>query len=145
MKGVNKVILVGTLGKDPETKYMPSGNAVTSFSVATSESWKDKSGEKQESTEWHNITMFGKLAEIAEKYLKKGSKVYLEGKIKTEKYQAKDGTEKSITKIVCHELQMLDSKPEGAPARQAAPAQKEPTGGDPFMDDIPFSPVGNYV
>lgn len=144
MKGKNLVILVGTLGRDPETKYMPSGNAVTSFSVATSESWKDKSGEKQESTEWHNITMFGKLAEIAEKYLKKGSKVYLEGKIKTEKYQAKDGTDKYITKIVCHELQMLDSKPEGTKP-SAKPAQPEPTGGDPFIDDIPFAPVGKYV
>lgn len=134
MKGVNLVILVGTLGKDPETKYMPSGNAVTNFSVATSESWKDKSGEKQEVTEWHNITMFGKVAEIADKYLKKGSKVYLEGKIKTEKYQ-KDGVDKYITKIVCDQMQMLDSKPEGKPAsRPAAPAQPD------FVDDesIPF-------
>lgn len=139
MKGVNKVILVGTLGKDPETKFMPSGNQVTSFSVATSESWKDKSGEKQEVTEWHNITMFGKVAEIAEKYLKKGSKVYLEGKIKTEKYQ-KDGVDKYITKIICDQMQMLDSKPEGAPkAQKAAPEQ---TGG--FDDDIPFAPVGKH-
>lgn len=138
MKGINKVILVGTLGKDPETKYMPSGNAVTSFSVATSESWKDKAGKKQEVTEWHNITMFGKVAEIAEKYLKKGSKVYLEGKIKTEKYQ-KDGTDKYITKIVCHELQMLDSKPEGEPSKK--PATKQAQQEQPeFVDDldIPF-------
>jgi single-strand DNA-binding protein len=141
MKGINKVILVGTLGKDPETKYMPSGNAVTNFSVATSESWKDKSGEKQEVTEWHNITMFGKVAEIAEKYLKKGSKVYLEGKLKTEKYQ-KNGVDKYITKIICDQMQMLDSKPEGAPkGQQAAQAQ---TGGDPFSDDIPFAPIGKY-
>lgn len=145
MKGKNLVILVGTLGRDPETKYMPSGNAVTSFSVATSESWKDKSGEKQEFTEWHNITMFGKIAEIAGKYLKKGSKVYLEGKIKTEKYQ-KDGADKYITKIVCHELQMLDSKPEkdSDPTLHASGnrAQKNPTyapAAQPEFDDsIPF-------
>jgi single-strand DNA-binding protein len=142
MRGINKVILVGTLGKDPETKYMPSGSAVTSFSVATSESWKDKtSGEKQEHTEWHNIVIFGKLAEIASEYLKKGSQVYLEGKIKTEKYQ-KEGVDKFITKVVCHDMQMIGSKPDGKQAAKEPTKQSEPEQGG-FDDDIPFMRLMN--
>lgn len=144
-RGVNKAIIVGTLGKDPETRYMPSGGAVTSFSVATNESWKDKqTGEKQERVEWHNITIFGKLAEIADKYLKKGSQVYLEGSIRTEKYTDKQGVEKYSTKIIVNELQMLGSKGDSAPdpAQQSQPQpanQPASVDDDGFADsDIPF-------
>lgn len=110
MNGVNKAILVGTLGRDPETRYMPSGDAVTTFSMATSESWKDKStGEKKETTEWHNCVAFRRLGEIAGEYLKKGSKVYVEGKLKTESFE-KDGAKQYRTKIVVDQLQMLSRK-----------------------------------
>lgn len=136
-RGVNKVILVGTLGKDPETRYMPSGSAVTSFSVATNESWKDKTtGEKQERCEWHNISIFGKLAEIAGEYLKKGSQVYLEGALRTDKYTDKQGVEKYSTKIVANEMQFLGGK-------QGEDYKKEPEPSKPVNDfepdlDIPF-------
>lgn len=111
MKGICKVVIVGTLGKDPETRYMPSGSAVTSFSVATNESWKDKqTGEKQERTEWHNITMYGKLAEIAGEYLNKGSQVYLEGTLRTEKWQDKQGNDRYSTKVIADEMQMLGGR-----------------------------------
>jgi len=110
MKGVNKVILVGTCGKDPEMKAMPNGNAVANLSVATSESWKDQQGNKQESTEWHRIVAFGKLAEIIGQYVTKGSKLYLEGKIKTRSWE-QDGQKRYATEIVVSEMQMLDSKP----------------------------------
>lgn len=151
-RGVNKVILVGTLGKDPETRYMPSGGAVTGFSVATNESWKDKqTGEKQERTEWHNITIFGKLAEIAGEYLKKGSQVYLEGSLRTEKWQDKQGQDRYTTKIIANEMQMLGGRNDaGNPAsgdqsslQQQSQANKEhqnqpPASYDSFDDQIPF-------
>ena len=135
MKGVNKVTLLGTLGRDPEMRAMASGDAVCNLSVATSETWKDKNtGERQEKTEWHRVVMFRQLAEIAGKYLKKGSKVYLEGKIQTRKWE-KDGQDRYSTEIIADEMQMLDSKPSGqAPraAQEAAPQQES------FEDDIPF-------
>jgi single-strand DNA-binding protein len=113
-RGVNKVILVGNLGKDPEVKYMANGNAVANFTVATSESWKDQQGQVQERTEWHNIVMYKRLAEIAGEYLKKGSKVYLEGKLQTSKWQDQTtGQDRYKTEINAMEMQMLDSKPSG--------------------------------
>ena len=117
MSGVNKVIVIGNLGNDPEIRYMPSGGAVASISVATSESWRDKqTGEMKEQTEWHRITLFNRLGEIAGEYLKKGSKVYIEGSLRTEKYQAKDGTDRWSTKIIARNMQMLDSRPGGGTA-----------------------------
>ena len=110
-KGVNKCILVGNLGKDPEARFMPSGNAVSNFSIATSEAWKDKNtGQPQERTEWHKIVVFGKLAEICNEYLRKGSKVYVEGSLRTNKWQDKDGNDRYTTEIVVTEMQMLDSR-----------------------------------
>jgi len=110
-RGVNKVILVGNLGKDPETRYMPSGSAVTNLTLATSESWKDKqTGDQQERTEWHKIAMFGRLAEVAAEYLRKGSQVYIEGKLRTRKWQDKEGKDRWTTEIVADEMQMLGSK-----------------------------------
>lgn len=112
--GINKVILVGNLGNDPETRYMPNGNAVTNISVATSESWKDKNtGEKVEKTEWHRVVMFRQLGEIAGKYLRKGSKVYIEGKLQTRKWQAQDGSDRYSTEIIGEDMQMLDSRGAG--------------------------------
>jgi|SRR5450830_105589 len=112
MASVNKVIIVGNLGRDPETRYMPSGDAMTSITVATTDSWKDKStGEKKEQTEWHRITFFGKLAEIAGQYLKKGSQVYVEGSLRTRKYTDKDGVEKYATDIKADSMQMLGGRP----------------------------------
>lgn len=151
-RGVNKVILIGNLGKDPEVRYMPSGAAVANVTVATSESWKDKqTGEKKERTEWHNVEFFNRLAEIAGEYLKKGSKVYIEGSLRTDKYQDKTtGADRYITKIVASEMQMLDSRGGGGDFSQAsAPqgggrsAKPEPqaaggSGFDDFDDDIPF-------
>jgi single-strand DNA-binding protein len=110
-RGVNKVIIVGNLGKDPETRYMPSGSAVTNLRIATTEAWKDKqSGEQQERTEWHAVAMFGRLAEIAAEYLRKGSQVYIEGKLRTRKWQDKEGKDRYTTEIVADEMQMLGSK-----------------------------------
>jgi len=152
-RGVNKVILVGNLGRDPETRYMPSGSAVTNLRIATSEQWKDKTtGENQERTEWHSVAMFGKLAEIAAEYLRKGSQVYIEGKLRTRKYQDKtDGKDRYSTEIIADEMQMLGSKGGGgagvpaseAPRRQSsAVADADTGGGGPpsgdFDDDIPF-------
>ena len=142
---LNKVILIGRLGRDPEVRYMPNGEAVCNFSVATSESWKDQSGQRQEKTEWHNITMYRKLAEIAGQYLKKGSQVYLEGKIQSRKYQGKDGIERTAYEIIANEMKMLGggndsgqqsnqtpSQPRRqAPATPAAPAED-------IDDDVPF-------
>jgi single-strand DNA-binding protein len=155
-RGVNKVILVGNCGQDPETKYLPSGNAVTNISVATSESWKDKqSGQQQERTEWHRVVFFNRLAEIAGEYLKKGSKVYVEGSLRTRKWQDKSGNDRYTTEIVGNEMQMLDSRGQdsgqggysqaprqsSAGDRQAAP-QPAPRAAveadEPFDDDIPF-------
>jgi single-strand DNA-binding protein len=119
-RGVNKVILVGNLGKDPETRYMPSGSAVTNLTLATSESWKDKqSGEAQERTEWHKVAMFGRLAEIAAEYLRKGSQVYIEGKLRTRKWQDKEGKDRWTTEIVADEMQMLGSKGGGGASASA--------------------------
>ncbi len=113
-RGVNKVILVGNLGKDPEMRYMPSGGAVANLTVATSESWKDKNtGEQREQTEWHRVVMFNRLGEIAGEYLKKGSKVYLEGKLQTRKWQDNNGQDRYTTEIVASEMQMLDSRGSG--------------------------------
>ena len=146
-RGVNKVILVGNCGKDPETRYMPSGGAVTTITLATAESWKDKtSGEKQERTEWHNVTFFGRLAEIAGEYLKKGSQVYVEGSLRTEKWQDKQGQDRYTTKIIASDLQMLGGRPGGgdysAPAQQSSyqpqPASQPAPVDDSFDDDIPF-------
>lgn len=113
-RGVNKVILVGNCGKDPETRYTPSGSAVSNVSIATTESWKDKNtGERQDKTEWHNVVFFGRLAEIAGEYLKKGSQVYIEGKLQTEKWTDKTGNDRYTTKIVANDLQMLGGRSEG--------------------------------
>jgi single-strand DNA-binding protein len=154
-RGVNKVILVGTLGKDPETRYMPSGSAVTNLRIATNEQWKDKqTGEQQERTEWHSIAMFGRLAEIAAEYLRKGSQVYVEGKLRTRKWQDKEGKDRYTTEIVADEMQMLGGKGGGASAGERAPAGASAGGGSSgggraavndsggppgdFDDDIPF-------
>src|SRR3972149_5589738 len=110
---VNKVILLGNLGKDPEVRYMTSGEAMATITLATSETWKDKSGEKQEKTEWHRVVFFGKLAEIAGEYLKKGRQVYVEGKLQTRKWQDKEGQERYTTEIVADEMQMLGRREEG--------------------------------
>ncbi|ARU27553.1 single-stranded DNA-binding protein [Cellvibrio sp. PSBB006] len=110
-RGINKVILIGNVGQDPEVKYMPSGGAVTNISVATSETWKDKNtGQPQERTEWHRVVFFNRLGEIAGEYLRKGSKVYIEGSLRTRKWQAQDGTDRYTTEIVANEMQMLDSR-----------------------------------
>ena len=146
-KGVNKAILIGNLGKDPEVKYLPSGSAVCNFSVATSESWKDKqTGQQQEKTEWHNISMFGKLAEIAGKYLQKGSKVYLEGSIQTRKWQDKEGNDRYTTDIKANQMQMLDSKggeqsQSGNDQTQNGNAQGGNGPAPDFDQDVPFSPL----
>ena len=147
---LNKVILIGRLGKDPEVRYMPNGEAVCNFSVATSESWKDQNGQRQERTEWHNITMYRRLAEIAGQYLKKGSQVYLEGKIQTRKYTDKNGVERTAYDIIVNEMKMLgggnDSGQQSAqhtphtppeqPRRQAPATPAAPVGDE--SDDIPF-------
>ncbi|HXG28531.1 MAG TPA: single-stranded DNA-binding protein [Nevskiales bacterium] len=151
-RGVNKVILIGNLGRDPEVKYMPSGSAVCNVTLATSESWKDKeSGEKKDRTEWHNVVFFGKLAEIAGEYLKKGSQVYVEGSLRTRKWQDKEGKDRYTTEIVVSDMQMLggrgggsatasyDDEPAVRPA--AARAKAKPAmdaGNDSLDDDIPF-------
>ena len=120
-RGINKVILIGNLGRDPEAKFMPNGNAVTNIAVATSESWKDKqTGQQQERTEWHRVVFFNRLAEVASEYLKKGSKVYLEGSLRTRKWE-KDGQDHYATEIVASEMQMLDSRaPADNPAQHAS-------------------------
>lgn len=150
---VNKAILIGHLGKDPEVRYMPSGEAVANVTLATSETWKDKSGVKQEKTEWHNIVFFKRLAEIVGEYLKKGSLIYVEGRITTEKWTDKEGKDRYTTKIVANEMKMLGGKPGGgsfevvenqasAPARSAPAAKPAAPAGksnfDNFDDDIPF-------
>ena len=146
-RGINKVILIGNLGSDPEVKYMPSGEAVANISLATSESWKDKNtGEQVERTEWHRVVLFRRLAEIAGEYLKKGSKVYIEGRLQTRKWKGQDGQDRYTTEIVANDLQMLDSRGGGAGNFNQQPAnsnaqqpQAAPAGGfDDFDDDIPF-------
>ena len=145
---LNKVILIGRLGQEPTIRYMPNGEAVCNFSVATSESWKDQSGQRQERIEWHNITMYRRLAEIAGQYLKKGSQVYLEGKIQTRKYTDKNGVERTAYEIIVNEMKMLggggnDSgqqtpqyTPPEQPKRQAPAAPAAPV--DDESDGIPF-------
>jgi single-strand DNA-binding protein len=147
-RGINKVIVVGNLGQDPDTRYMPSGSAVTNITVATNESWKDKqTGEQKDRTEWHKVAMFGRLAEIAAEYLRKGSQVYIEGKLRTRKWQDKDGNDRYTTEIVADEMQMLGGRGGAggsAPMRderppQGAPSSPPPQGSsDDFDDDIPF-------
>lgn len=167
-RGINKVILIGNLGKDPETRYMPSGGAVTNLTLATSETWKDKqTGQPQERTEWHRVVFFNRLAEIAAEYLKKGSKVYIEGSLRTRKWQDQSGQDKYTTEIVANEMQMLDSRggaggssgyddsmqqqgPSGGQGGYSKPQQQQPPaassnnsnntdpGFDSFDDDIPF-------
>jgi single-strand DNA-binding protein len=149
-RGVNKVILIGNLGQDPEVRYMPNGGAVCNITVATSETWKDKNtGEPQEKTEWHRVVMFRRLAEIAGEYLKKGSKVYLEGRLQTRKWQDQQGQDRYTTEVVADEMQMLDSRgggsaefgqsrPRGAaPSASNQPLQAAPADNS-FEDDIPF-------
>ena len=172
MASVNKVILVGNLGRDPETRYSPDGSAITTVSIATTEVWKDKSGEKQEKTEWHRVVFFNrgnyKLGEIAGEYLKKGSQIYVEGKLQTRKWQDKDGIEKYSTEVIADAMQMLGSRQgmggdgggsggsgggcvyarssAGAPGGPSAGASAKPAGGpkggaakfDDMDDDIPF-------
>jgi single-strand DNA-binding protein len=163
MASVNKVILVGNLGKDPETRYMPNGEAVTNVTIATSDNWTDKtSGEKKEATEWHRVTFYRRLAEVAAEYLKKGSSVYVEGKLRTRKWQDKDGQDRYTTEIIADVMQMLGSRGGGGgsapmddapaygggrdggssgrePARTAKPAAKKPaTALEDLDDDIPF-------
>ncbi len=146
MASVNKVILVGNLGRDPEVRYLPSGDAVVNISIATTDKWKDKqTGESKETTEWHKVNFFGKLAEIVGQYLKKGSTIYIEGSIHTRKYTDKDGAEKYSTEIKGASMQMLGGKNEGQsqPAQRqerpkAAPAQNQADSGFDDMGDCPF-------
>ncbi|MGJ8662293.1 MAG: single-stranded DNA-binding protein [Marinicella sp.] len=153
-RGINKVILVGNMGNDPEVRYTPAGAAVTTISVATTESWKDKEGNKQEKTEWHRVVFFGRLAEIAGEYLKKGSQVYIEGKLRTNKWQDQSGQDRYTTEILANEMQMLGGRSgdsgsggfgggQGAPAAPRAKAQPQQNNNpapnfDDFDDDIPF-------
>jgi len=155
MASVNKVILIGNLGADPETRYLPSGDAVTNIRIATTDTWKDKSGEKQEHTEWHRIAFFGKTAEIAGEYLKKGSPVYVEGRIRTRKWQDKEGQDRYSTEIVADRMQLLGGRGGGTEtmAREPVGAGAGAGGGgggggkaapkkggafDEMDDDIPF-------
>jgi single-strand DNA-binding protein len=154
MASVNKVILVGNLGRDPETRYTTGGDPITNVSIATTDTWKDKNGEKQEKTEWHRVAFFGKLAEIAGEYLKKGSQVYVEGRLQTRKWQDKEGQDKYTTEIVADRMQMLGSRSGGgASAGGEPPPERERNAGggggkasgapakknvDDLDDDIPF-------
>lgn len=145
MASVNKVILVGNLGKDPEVRYIPNGDAVCNFSIATTDTWKDKAGTKQEKTEWHNIVIYRKLAEIAGEYLKQGSPVYLEGRLQTRKWQTKEGQDRYSTEVIADQMQMLGSKGASSSNGESAHTQsqdKKPNeqskGFDDFEDDIPF-------
>ncbi len=156
-RGVNKVILIGNLGRDPEVRYMPSGQAVANVTIATSETWRDKqTGDQQERTEWHNVVFFGRLAEIAGEYLRKGSQVYVEGSLRTRKWQDKEGRDRYTTEIIANEMQMLGgrggqgggdfagraSEPaprQQQPAQPASQPQQAPAGDfEDFDDDIPF-------
>ncbi len=138
MSGVNKVILIGNLGKDPDRRYLPNGDAVTKFPLATGAKWKDKNGQLQERTEWHNIVAFRKLADICYDYLKKGSQVYVEGRIQTRTYDDKDGIKKWYTEIIAQTIQMLGRK--GEPGEEAPSEMEEPLveGSKTEDEDIPF-------
>lgn len=154
MASVNKAILIGNLGKDPEVRYMPSGEAIANITLATTDTWKDKSGEKQEKTEWHRVSFFGRQAEVVGEYLKKGSQIYVEGRIQTRKWQDKEGQDRYTTEIVADRMQMLGSKssgggsfevvenkPASSSGNAAAPAKAAPAAKgsfDNFDDDIPF-------
>jgi single-strand DNA-binding protein len=138
MASVNKVILIGNLGKDPETRYMPNGDAVTNITVATTDAWKDKSGEKQEKTEWHRVTFYRKLAEIVGEYLKKGSQVYIEGRLETKKWTDKEGIERYTTEIIASDMKMLGSKPGAADSERTKTTTQSGTGFDDLDSDIPF-------
>ena len=154
-RGINKVIIVGNLGQDPETRYMPSGAAVTNFTVATNESWKDKqTGEQKDRTEWHRVAMFNRLAEIAAEYLRKGSQVYIEGKLRTRKWQGQDGNDRYTTEIIADEMQMLGGRGgsggggsygggqggggQGGGGQGGGGSAPPQPGPDDFDDDIPF-------
>ena len=157
MRGVNKVILVGHLGQDPDVRAMPSGSSVANLSLATNEQWRDKNtGEPQERTEWHRLALFGKLAEIAGQYLRKGAQVYVEGRLRTRKWQDRDGHDRYSTEIVVNELQMLGgrgSTSQAGPDRPAPPAESRGPASRPdmpFDDDIPFAwvllaPIGTLL
>lgn len=134
---LNKVHLIGRLGRDPEVRYMPNGDAVCNFSLATDESWKDKNGQRQTKTEWHNVIMYRRLAEIAGQYLKKGSQVYLEGKIQSRKYTDKNGVDRTAYEIICHEMKMLGGNGNEAHMQPTPPAARNVA---PAADDsgIPF-------
>jgi len=151
-RGVNKVILIGNVGADPETRYLPNGNAVTNLTLATSESWKDRNtGEQQERTEWHRVTFYQRLAEIVAEYVKKGSKLYVEGRLQTRSWE-QDGVKRYATDVIANEMQMLDSRSgsdnyqsggSGGGYQQNAPSQRPspqpaPSNSDSFDDDIPF-------
>jgi single-strand DNA-binding protein len=155
MASVNKVILIGNLGNDPEVRYLPSGDAVANISLATTDKYKDKaSGEMKEATEWHRVAFFGRLAEIVNEYLKKGASVYIEGRIRTRKYQAQDGTDRYSTEIIAEQMKMLGGRSEGgerterqqprqqrtAQSAQQRPGSNQPAGGgfDEMDSDIPF-------
>ncbi len=153
-RGINKVILVGNLGQDPETRYMPSGGAVTNFTLATNESWKDKqTGEQKDRTEWHKVAMFNRLAEVAAEYLRKGSQVYVEGKLRTRKWQDRDGNDRYTTEVIADEMQMLGGRGGGGGSYSSGSGSNGGSGGgsnapsgggqsappaDDFDDDIPF-------
>lgn len=149
MASINKVILIGNLGKDPEVRYMPNGDAVTNITLATTETWKDKAGEKQEKTEWHRITFYRRLAEIAGEYLKKGRSVYVEGRLETRKWTDKAGTDRYTTEIIANDMKMLGSKPGGSsfeveskndkitPTKDSSASAANNGFGD-MDDDIPF-------
>ena len=149
MASINKVILIGNLGTDPETRYMPNGEAVTNITLATAETWKDKNGEKQEKTEWHRVTFYRKLAEIAGEYLKKGRPVYVEGRLETRKWLDKAGVERYTTEIIASDMKMLGNKPGASSfeteekdndtiAPKSKPVTKSNSGFDDMDDDIPF-------
>lgn len=139
MASVNKAILIGNLGKDPEIRYTPSGQAVASFPLATTRRWRDKEGQQQEQTEWHNIVVWGRQAENAKEYLKKGRPVYIEGRIQTRNYEDKDGVKRYITEIVALTMQFLGGRPEGATGeRTAPPPSEEPPDVSAEDDDLPF-------
>ena len=146
MASVNKVILVGNLGRDPDLRYLPNGDAVANLAIATTETYKDKSGEKQEHTEWHRVSFFAKTAEVCGQYLKKGSQIYIEGSLRTRKYTDKDGVEKYATEIRGDRMQMLGSKSEGQSERNTVPSKPEPrqssakpsSNFDDMDNDLPF-------
>lgn len=141
-RSVNKVILIGNLGKDPELRYAPSGSAVANFSLATSEQWKDQEGNPQERTSWHNIVVWGKLAEIASEYLKKGRKVYIEGRLQYRDYEGKDGNKRYVTEIVAGDLVMLGSRQDGGESGGSFSREESSSGAPPSVseekDDLPF-------